>query len=446
MAGIEEEIRKPTEEPGAEPHGFEAESLQTDLPGNAGITKPSESRDTAAVPPPSSALPDTAAEPQPPEEDALPARTPAHENMPDKDMPAAGGQDFTAPQNQALAAKPAKPRSLFPALAATALAGALLGVGGSYGLRFLEAGHTPLPGSDDRVKELDARLDAIEGKEAAASQGARSALSALESRVAGAEEAARKAAELATAAEAAAQKATAARSEIQESPGRSGASSEVRDLGPLEARLAALEQKVAQAGPGAAPKTSVRAEPEMDSAAAKESARAQQIAIVAGDVLRKIDHGEDFSADLTALESLGVSQPALASLREASASAVASERELAAQFSELSGKMIEAEQAASAGQEENLLDRLTRNAKSWVNVRRVGDRSGADVQSVAARIESALADHDIAAAYNFFEELPDVAKKVGLRWGEALKLRLDALNAAKSIEAEAVATLGKPKP
>jgi hypothetical protein len=446
MAGIEEEIRKPTEEPGGEPHGFEAESLQTDLPGNAGITKPSESRDTAAVPPPSSALPDTAAEPQPPEEDALPALTPAHEKMPDKDTPAAGGQDFTAPQTQALAAKPAKPRSLFPALVATALAGALLGLGGSYGLRFLEAGHTPLPGSDDRVKELDARLDAIEGKEAAASQGARSALSVLESRVAGAEEAARKAAELATAAEAAAQKVATARSEIQESPGGSGASSELRDLGPLKARLAVLEQKVTQAGPGAAPKTSVRAEPEMESAAAKESARAQQIAIVAGDVLRKIDHGEDFSADLTALESLGVSQPALAPLRGASASAVVSERELAAQFSELSGKMIEAEQAASAGQEQNLLDRLTRNAKSWVNVRRVGDRSGADVQSVAARIESALADHDIDAAYNSFKELPDVAKKVGLRWGEALKLRLDALNAAKSIEAEAVATLGKPKP
>jgi hypothetical protein len=30
-------------------------------------------------------------------------------------------------------------------------------------------------------------------------------------------------------------------------------------------------------------------------------------------------------------------------------------------------------------------------------------------------------------------------------WGEAVKARLDAFNAARSIEADAVAVLGKPK-
>jgi hypothetical protein len=441
MAGIEEELRKPMEEPGAEPHEFETGALQR-LPGNAGMTK----IDAGAAPPPCKELQDTAAESGPPEEDELSIRTPARQSTPDKDEPAVEPQDFTAPQAQPLAAEPAKPRLLFPSLAATALAGALLGLGGSYGLRLLEAGRTPPPISGDQINDLNARLDAIEGKEASASQGARSALAAMDSRVAGAEDAARKAAESAAAAEAAAQKAAAAQSEIQESPGGSAARSEMPDLDPLEARLAALEQKLAQTSSQAAPKTRVRAEPERESASPNESARAQQIAIVAADVLRKIDHGEEFSADLAALESLGISQAALAPLRAASASAVASERELAAQFAELSGKMIEAGQAVQAGQGDSLLDRLTRNAKGWVNVRRVGDRSGADVQSVAARIESALADHDINAAYNSFEELPDAAKNVGQRWGEAVKLRLDALNAAKSIEAEAVAILGKPKP
>jgi len=34
---------------------------------------------------------------------------------------------------------------------------------------------------------------------------------------------------------------------------------------------------------------------------------------------------------------------------------------------------------------------------------------------------------------------------VTARWGEAVKARLDAINAAKSIEADSVAVLGKPK-
>ena len=137
MAGIEEELRTPTVEPGAEPHGFETGSLQADLQENAGTAKPSEPRDAAAAPPPREELPEiTAAESEPSEEDEV--ELPARQITPENDASGAAPQDFGPPQAQSLAAGPAKPRSLFPALAATALAGALLGLGGSYGLRFLE--------------------------------------------------------------------------------------------------------------------------------------------------------------------------------------------------------------------------------------------------------------------------------------------------------------------
>jgi len=183
----------------------------------------------------------------------------------------------------------------------------------------------------------------------------------------------------------------------------------------------------------------------VENAPAKEVARAQEVAIVAESLLRKLDHGEEFSAELAALENLGILEPALSPLRTASASAVSTERELTAKFANLSGKIIAAQNAAPAGQEESFLDRLTRNAKNLVDVRRVGDSSAADVESLVTRIESALADHDIEAAYKAWTELPSAAKNVALSWGEAAKLRLDAVNAAKSIEADAVAVLGKPK-
>jgi hypothetical protein len=41
--------------------------------------------------------------------------------------------------------------------------------------------------------------------------------------------------------------------------------------------------------------------------------------------------------------------------------------------------------------------------------------------------------------------LPSAAVTKSESWGEAAKARLDAINAARSIEAEAVAVLGKPK-
>lgn len=445
MAGIEEELRKPAHDEGAEQHVFQHSSLQDDVPENGGTTKPTETAD-AATPLPITQPPDVSAhEPESPDEAESLASKLGQESPPDTNAAAAENHGLIAPEAQPSAAEPAKRRSLFPALAATALVGALLGLGGSYGLRFIDGASTApaLPG--DRLNELNTRLDTIEGKEASASSGARSALAALESRVAAVEDAARKAGELAKAAEGAAIKAASAQPEAKEALAEGAGRAGIPDLGPLEARLAAIEQKLAQSQAETAPKTNLRAELDRERSSAHESARAQEVAIVAENLLRKIDHGEEFSAELSALENLGIPQSALAPLRAASGSAVLPERELAAQFAELSGKMIAAEQAASAGGGESFLDVVTRNAKTLVNVRRVGDSSGADVQSIVGRIESALAEHDINAAYSSFEELPVAAKNAGLKWGDAVKLRLDALNAAKSLEAEAVAILGKPE-
>jgi hypothetical protein len=447
MAGIEEELGKPTEEPDAEPRELRQDSVQAELPGDGGDSKPSEKLTTAEALPPVEEPSDIAPfELQAPKEHELSMATPAQNSEPEVPKAEVRAPEPSAPTAQPAVAEPAKPRSLFPALVATALAGALLGIGGSYGLRFIESQRIKPQPSDDRLSEFNARLDAIEGKEAAASSASRSALSALEARVAAAEGAARNASESAKAAETDIQKLAASQPAAEQPSNVSTAPAEAPDLGPLEARLTALEKKLAQTESEAtAPKTSRRAEPDQENASAKEATRVEKIAIVAENLLRKLDHGEDFSADLSTLEDLGIPQAALAPLRAASGSVVSTIRELTAQFAALSGKIIAAESTAQAGPDESFLDRLTRNAKSLVDVRRVSESSAADVQSLVTRIETALADHDVEVAYKAWTQLPSFARNVAQSWGEAAKARLDALNAAKSIEADAVAVLAKPK-
>src|SRR3984893_14612637 len=180
-------------------------------------------------------------------------------------------------------------------------------------------------------------------------------------------------------------------------------------------------------------------------AAAGEGSHAQAIAVVAESLLRKLDDGGQFSGELAALENLGVPPASLAPLRAASESTVASERQLTARFAALIPGILASESAKQASAEEGFLDRLTRNAKGLLRIRRVGDAEAAGVQGFVARIENALADHDLEAALKAWKELPGAATTQSESWGEAAKARLDALNAARSIEAGAVAVLGNPK-
>ena len=349
------------------------------------------------------------------------------------------GMDAPPPR---LAGEQSKPRSLFPALAATAVAGAILGFGGTLGLRYF--GGSQFNGFAERIAALNARIDAIEGKEDAASAASRTALSAMETRVAAAENVANKAVKSANSAQADAQKALASPPAAQEPA--SGPAPAVPDLGPLEARIGTLEQKLAPLESAlAAPKADLSPQQDREKTEAGQGSPAQAIAIVAESLLLKLDSGEQFSGELAALENLGVPQASLAPLRAASESSVSNERQLTARFATLVPGIIASESAKQASADEGFLDRLTRNAKGLLRIRRVGDSEAAGVQGFVARIENALADHDLEAAYKAWKELPSAATTQLESWGEAVKARLDALNAARSIEADAVAVLGKPK-
>lgn len=394
-----------------------------------------------------------------PPEGGAPQPTPAEESQ----LPSGQNVEMSGPETlsselrdapSAIALEPPpsageqrKPRSLFPALAATAIAGAALGVGASLALLYFAGPQIVRVFSqegapDSRIAALSAQIEALERKGDSASAAGSAALTALEQRVVAAENTAGSAAETANSAKAEAEKAATAAQQLASS----STPAEEANLGPLETRLATLEQKVTslEAAP-ATPKTAVRAQPERENAAVQQASRAQAIAVVSQSLLRRLESGGEFSNELAALESLGVQDSNLAQLRAIHGFAVSSQRQLAAQFAALAPKIIASESADHAGGKENFLESLTRHVKGLVHVRRLGDAEATDVRSLVARIQDSLKDHELEAALSTWQQLPPAARNVSESWAEAMKARSDGLKAARAIEAEAVAALGKPK-
>ena len=151
---------------------------------------------------------------------------------------------------------------------------------------------------------------------------------------------ANKATELVNSALADIQKALAARPASQKS-GAESTPAQAFDPGPLEAQLDGIEQKLAPLEAAlAAPKGDVRVQQDRETPVVEHGSQAHSIAIVAQSLLRKLDRGGPYAADLVALEKLGVPPASLEPLRGAAATGVASERQLATQFAALAPAII----------------------------------------------------------------------------------------------------------
>lgn len=335
--------------------------------------------------------------------------------------------------------------SLWP-LAAAIVLGAALAVGGAFGLRFFDGSKTAALDLDARVAAVSARVDSFERKADAAAAAERSALAGVESRIGAVESAASKTAAATNSALRDVQDTFAARlAGLVRTPG--GAPDEFTDLGPLQTRIDAVEKKLGSIEAAlAAPKADVRAQQDRENAASQieQGVRVQSVAIVAESLLHRLDRGVPFPAEFATLEALGVGPAELTPLRPFAATGVTSPRKLAEQFSGVASQVAAIE---TAEEDANLLNRLTREASHLVRIRRVGDVDANDVDAPAlvARIENALARLDVEEAFNIWTELPAAAKAKSDSWGQAAKARLDALNAARALEADAVAALGKPK-
>jgi hypothetical protein len=323
---------------------------------------------------------------------------------------------------------------LVPSLLALIIGGAA-GFGGAYGLRFIDKW-------DAKYALLGERVDALEQQQKAAA-ALTTAQADLANRV--------------TAIETQAHDDSAGfatlRGDIErlttQKPGTAAAGAPA-DLGPLKQQLSALQDKLssltAQVGDLgsklAAQQNQVVATQHLATQVATAHAGDEAAAIIAGSLLRKAEAGAPFADDLSALESRGIDKAQLANLQAAGASGVATAGELSKQFAAVTDAILA---TAPAPKTHGFLDRLMKDAEGLVRVRRIGDTTGDSLAAHVARIQNALDAGSVETAYQQWKSLPDAAKQKSQAFGQAAKTRIDTIAAARAIESDALASLGKAK-
>lgn len=327
--------------------------------------------------------------------------------------------------------RPSARASLWPFAAAIVVA-ALIAVGGAFALHMLDRTPAHLAALESLVGTLEHRSNATQGLEAAQKD--------LALRVAVLEATSRDT------------QGTLAglRADLDKLATQESAPSAAPDLAPFAARLSALEQKLAALDSqisGLADKLNVengqfRASENRVSQSAAARADSEAIAILAANLLRKVESGAPYGIDLAALANRGLDKTKLAPLEPAAASGVAMPAALAREFSDLSPAILA---TLPTPQETGFINHLIKGAERLVKVQKVGQAPANDLAGQVARIQLALDAGAIDAAYQQWNELPDAAKAKSQAFGEAAKARIDAIAAARNIDAEAVAALGKAR-
>jgi len=296
-----------------------------------------------------------------------------------------------------------------PALAAAVLGGV---VGGVL-VAFLNAPQTDtvnIASIDSRFATLAARLDKLETADgvAAADHVDPARLAALEQQV------------------------EALRAAPSAPPAAAEASPPV-DLGPLEARIAALESRPAAV---AAPTVDLspvearvaelagrldqlEAHPPVDP---KTEAAALTIALTS--LRQAATAGGAFAGELSAYAALGGKAEALAPLAAAGAPSLAS---LEAAFPALADRIRT--DAAKADPDASVWQRLAASAGSLVSVKPAGPIEGSSTIAVVSRMEAAVARGDLAAALRESDGLDQAAKAPLADWAEGARRRV-AIDAA----------------
>ena len=214
------------------------------------------------------------------------------------------------------------------------------------------------------------------------------------------------------------------------------------DIAALAARLAKLEsgapQAVASADAAAlaarvdkveaalaAPKTETRAAPGTSAAGGSPAA----VAIVAGALRDKLAAGTPFTAELTALESLGVEPDKLTAL-QALAGGGPTDRALAASFEAVAPKVLSASSRPESG---GIVDHFVAHLRGLVQVRVLNETQGDDPAALVSQIEAATRRGDVNGALAAFGKLPEPARQAAGGWAAQAGAKEAADAALRSI-------------
>lgn len=347
------------------------------------------------------------------------------------------------PPSQGLPPSPRSRAGLWP-IAAAIVIGALISVGGAYGLHSLDASPQSLAALEERVAALEHQPEAVAPPQADVS-GLNKRISTLQ---------------------AGAQSVDATLARLQQSLQRleaaqtlgahQGSSASLApnaksvDLAPLSGRVdklesafAALDQKMRDLATQFEAQTqAAQAAKERAAQVATAGAQANAVAILAANLRREAAAGAAFTDDLSALADRDFDKDKLAALAPVAGSGVATPAMLGKQFSAVADDIIATESAPEA---EGFFGRLAQDAAHLVRIHKIDDTTGHGLAAHVARIKKALASGAVEAALHEWNDLPTAAKAKSQAFGTAVRRRIDALSMAKAIEADALAALAKVK-
>lgn len=208
------------------------------------------------------------------------------------------------------------------------------------------------------------------------------------------------------------------------------AGSEIIDdaaLGKLDARLTALEQKLANLA--ARPETAV------STTGGTEAA----IVLAFESLRRAANHGDPFQTQLEVLDRLAGTNVDLKALSASAKNGVPTPTVL---LRELPSRLADARNALSRPDNETFLDRLASNASSIIRVRKVGPVDGSDASAVLSRLEAAAKAADLNAAITQARQLEGPPAEAIRPWLEKAEARRTLDAALKAIEAGVLARVG----
>lgn len=371
------------------------------------------------------------------------ATSAAEDHVPEPQIDSEPEQPET-PDAVPFAEEPRRGTSLWPVAAAIVI-GAAIAVGGAYGLHqldntgasvaalqtrigALEQASTNVASVQTNVTALGQRLDVLEAK----AQSTGTALTQQQEALQALQDAVKQQ-----------PKDTAAGT-----PPAEGAAPV--DLGPLTGRVDKLDQQVAALDQRVT-ELAAKLESDMRDAQSQKDAATQAVmthaqadarAILASTLRRKVEAGETYADELAALSSRGADQAKLDALAPFAASGVPTPAALDKQFAAMKSAIFATH---SEPKPDGFFARIVQDAKHLVRVHKVGDTQGTDLSAQVARIEAALAGNRLDDALREWSGLPSAAQGKSQAFGEALRHRIAAVDAAKAIEADALTTLAKAK-
>ena len=207
------------------------------------------------------------------------------------------------------------------------------------------------------------------------------------------------------------------------------------DLGPVNARLDKLDGQLkpivaeAQAAKNPDRVTAMR-----ENGSAAET-RAAPLAVTAQAVLRAIEAGRPFPADLKALQSLGAEATLLAPLQSVAEAGAPTTQDLRSDLAGVRDRLLAQSAPKPSG---SYMDRLMAGAATLVQVRPLGSVVGDSPSAVLARMDDDLAEDNLASALAEWQKLPEASRSVAKGLADRIRLRQSAEEAARGIGADAI--------